>query len=600
MSKTFDRNPFVIPGFLFVTASMLLAQAPRNASVRIALVGDPVHQVTWTDQGLEKLKAIGFNEVQLNIAWGSRPFGEALDLIDVVTVTGEAELPGTAERRTELKRRVKLAEQHGLRTLFHFGSPFMDRNPYTGEVPRIPYRIDNVTYDSWYDIRNPKVAEHELALLREFRRQFPEVEDILVYTYDQDAWQTPEFEYNKFSYGIPLTERLPGYLDRLRQVWTDGRSGKARMWWEPGELSAGQVYEMLPKLPRTDFGLIIHSNIDEVHLVAPVDGWFQTVARMGRDLGLPVVAEGVFSSTPQETYSISIPAPRLVDEAYLAFMRTPGIIGIKEYVGINTNAPDLDLDILQARLHDNTRSTGELMTEITTRFGAGQADARDYLGLISDAFQAYPWEASPNTFAIGSQSPDHGWSGATIRGMDLPPNSAFTPAWNSTRHARLMVISDDARPDFWMLEDVELRCKVAADLLDRATDLYARLKGELTTAPDKAEFEQIQTGIDLFGRVSRSYALHLRETNVAQMLRQDLAAGRPMTAVLVKELGQLLTSDVANQQGHGRVVEMRRLYLENPQEFIRHYLIPSSVPLDLHDVVKEPTGLTTRGSPQYQ
>jgi hypothetical protein len=595
-----SNNSVVVPVLLLLASSTAFCQTLGRASVRIALLGDPVHQVKWTDEAVEKLKTIGFNEVQLNIAWGSRPFDEALDLIDVVTVPGEAELPGTAERQAELKRRVQLAQRHGLRMLFHFGSPFMDRNPYTGEVPRIPYRIDNVTYDSWYDILNPKVTDHELALLREFRRQFPDVEDILVYSYDQDAWQTPEFKYNKFSYGIPLTERLPGYLALLHRAWTEGRSGKAHMWWEPWELSAGQVYEILPKLPRTDFGLIIHSNIDEVHLVAPGDGWFQTVARMGRKLGLPVVAEGVFSSTPQETYSISIPAPRLVDEAYLTFMRTPGIIGIKEYVGINTNASDLNLDILQARLHDNSRSTDELVAEITSRFGAGQADARAYLDLISDAFQAYPWDASPNTFVIGAQSPDHGWSGATIRGMDLPSDSAFTPAWNSTRHARLMIISDDAHPDFWMLEDVELRCKAAADLLDRATDLYARLKGELTNRGDKAEFEQIQTGIDLFRRVSRSYALHLRETNVAQMLRQDLAAGRPMTAALVKELGQLLASDVANQQGHGRVVEMRRLCLENPEEFIHRYLITSSVPLDLHDAVKEPTGLTTRGSPQYQ
>ena len=53
-------------------------------------------------------------------------------------------------------------------------------------------------------------------------------DDILVYTYDQDAWQTPEFQYNRFSYGIPLSERLPSYLAALQQVWIDGRAGRAR------------------------------------------------------------------------------------------------------------------------------------------------------------------------------------------------------------------------------------------------------------------------------------------------------------------------------------------------------------------------------------
>jgi hypothetical protein len=77
--------------------------------------------------------------------------------------------------------------------------------------------------------------------------------------------------------------------------------------------------------------------------------------------------------------------------------------------------------------------------------------------------------------------------------------------------------------------------------------------------------------------VSRSYTLHLRETNVAEMLRQDLSAGRPMSATLVKELGQLLDSDVANQEGHGRVVEMRRLYNENAEAFVRRFLIPVDI-----------------------
>jgi hypothetical protein len=143
--------------------------------------------VAWTDEALEKHMAIGFNAVQLNIAWGSRPFGEPLNLLDVVTVPGEAELPGTPERRAELKRRVTLAKRPGLRTLFHFGSPYMDRNPYSGDVPRIPYHVDDVTFDSRYDILNPKVRDQELALLRELRRQFLGVDDILVYTYDQDA-----------------------------------------------------------------------------------------------------------------------------------------------------------------------------------------------------------------------------------------------------------------------------------------------------------------------------------------------------------------------------------------------------------------------------
>ena len=38
--------------------------------IRIGIIGNPVHKVAWTDESVAKLKAIGFNEVQLNIAWG--------------------------------------------------------------------------------------------------------------------------------------------------------------------------------------------------------------------------------------------------------------------------------------------------------------------------------------------------------------------------------------------------------------------------------------------------------------------------------------------------------------------------------------------------
>jgi len=558
----------IIAGFLLGT-SQLFSQATHPPDIRIAILGDPSHQVTWTDEAMEKLKAIGFNEVQLNLAWGSRPFGEALDLIDVVTVPGEHELAGTAERQAELKRRMALAKRHGLRILFHFGSPYMDRNPYTGDVPRIPYHVDDTTFDSWYDVLNPKVRDHEVALLREFRQQFPEVDDILVYTYDQDAWETPEYQYNKFSYGIPLSDRLPGYLAALHETWTEGRNGKARMWWEPWELSAGEVYTVLPKLPHSDFGLIIHSNIAEAQLALPVDGWFRNTARMCRSLALPVIAESFFVSASEEIEPLSIPSPRLVDEEYAAFLRVPGIVGIKDFYGINTSVPDFDVDLLQARLQNPARSTTELERDITVRFGPAQADVLAYLDLLSDARQTYPWDASWFGREVGRASTDHGWSAATIRGM-----SADTPSWESTRHAMFMK-TDSAQPHFWMLEDVQLRCQLAADILGKASDLGARIIAELPDSHDKAQFQQIQTDVDVFRRVSRSYALHLRETNIAQMLRQDLAAGRPMTPALVDELHRLLDADVENQQGIGRVVEMRRLYVQSPEDFVRRYLIPT-------------------------
>ena len=102
MGNSKNRYALTLSMLILLATPLLFSQAPGPPGIRIAILGDPAHQVAWTDEAMEKLKAIGFNTVQLNIAWGSRPFGEALDLVDVVTVPGEQELPGTAERRAEI------------------------------------------------------------------------------------------------------------------------------------------------------------------------------------------------------------------------------------------------------------------------------------------------------------------------------------------------------------------------------------------------------------------------------------------------------------------------------------------------------------------
>jgi hypothetical protein len=560
---------------LGVSAAPVIA-APHSPEIRIGILGNPNHQVIWSDAALERLKAIGFNEVQVNIAWGPRPFGEPLNLVDVVTVPGEKELPGTAAVRAELKRRVALARKHGLRVLFNFGSPRADYDPYTGTDAangRISgdYRVDDKTTRSWYDVTDPRVRAHELALLAEFRRQFPDISDILVYTYDQHAWQTPEFQRTEHSYGVPLDRRLSPYLKALHKVWTEGRPNASRMWWEPWELSAGQVYAMLPELPHQGFGLIIHSNIAEAQLAQPVDTWVRNTTRLAKDLKLPVVIESFFASATEEIEPLSIPAPRLVDEEYHAFLAVPGVVGIKEYFGINTDINDVDMDVLQARFHGDARSYGALLTAITTRkYGPAAPTAKAYLDLLSDALQTYPWDASWFGREVGKASIDHGWSAATIRGAAWQ-----TPSWQSTRKGRFMK-TDDSEPSFWMLEDVQLRCGQTADILDRAKTLYPILSAKLGRASDRAHFAQIAADADRFRRVVRSYEYHLRETNIAAMLRRDLAEQRPLSPDLVNEMAGLLERDAANQDGRGRVVEMVRLFARSPGEFLRRFLQPTT------------------------
>ena len=147
-----------------------------------------------------------------------------------------------------------------------------------------------------------------------------------------------------------------------------------------------------------------------------------------------------------------------------------------------------------------------------------------------------------------------------------------------------------------MLEDIQLRCQIAADTMQQALTIGKELLSRITSPEEKALFETIQRDADYFRRVSLSYALHIRETNVAQQLRQNLAQQKPLNPRLVTEMGKLLDADVINQDDRGRapalssiflsfevvndnrkgrVIEMRRLIAEDPAAFVLNYLVPT-------------------------
>ena len=235
---------------------------------RVGFLGSPVRpDVPWTRENLARLKALGFNTIQLNIAWGARPGDEPLNLEDVVSLPGEAAAalgplplpldssPGPehlAERGAALRERIGLCRELGLRTIFHFGSPY------------------NAIYSHWQGldggmrqcILDGRTPEYYVALLEAFGAQFPGVDDILVYTYDQDAWLCSEFGDCGHCRGIPLHERLVPYVNRLAATWRR-ISPAGRLWWSPWELSAGQVLQCVDLLEPAGLGLDLHPNIAE-------------------------------------------------------------------------------------------------------------------------------------------------------------------------------------------------------------------------------------------------------------------------------------------------------------------------------------------------
>src|ERR1035437_7442498 len=138
--------------------------------------------VPWTREAIGQLKKLGFNTIQLDVAWGRRPGDEPLNIEDVVQLSAEQDqqypqvvplrcLPGAEareKRRAELRRRIALCREAGLRTSFHFGAPYNAHARYGDGPPNC--------------LMDQKLARRYELLLEVFARDFPGVDDLLVYT----------------------------------------------------------------------------------------------------------------------------------------------------------------------------------------------------------------------------------------------------------------------------------------------------------------------------------------------------------------------------------------------------------------------------------
>jgi len=206
---------------------------------RVGFLGCPSKpDVRWTERNVLKLKKLGFNTLQLSIAWGSRPGDEPLNLEDVVDMSeikefiqklplrSSREVKKIKTRKENLMARIKLCKNLGMRSIFHFGAPYNMHCRFGDNPPNC--------------LNDPVIQNFYSALLIAFDRQFPGVDDLLLYTYDQDAWLCNEFGTCPKCVGIPLHYRVSKFVNSIANTWKK-INPNGKLWWEPWELSAGQV-----------------------------------------------------------------------------------------------------------------------------------------------------------------------------------------------------------------------------------------------------------------------------------------------------------------------------------------------------------------------
>lgn len=514
---------------------------------RVALVGTPSQpHREWTTATLDQLRRDGFTAVQVNIAWSYRPNDEPLNLEDIIVVEGAPAsnadpATSTTTRLEILRRRTELAHSRGLRTLLHVGLPFQGRAGFDGlPLPQC--------------ISDSAVADRYESALRSLAREMPGLDDVLIYTYDQDAWLCSEFGTCPRCAGVPLDERLPQFLDRLAAAWRSART-EGRMWWEPWELSAGQALTCLSKLRSPGIGVMVHSNIGEVITVDAGDVFLKNIADLAGQKGIPVIAEVFLSSSNEEVEPWThLPVPACTLDQLRSLASVPGVMGVKEYFGLQDDPWDVNALATVEYLRDPDATDDDVLARVAHRFDADWLPS--FWKMASRAYRLYPWDLSWFARQLGNSHPTHSLQAAILRGTQTAASEWDTPAWRSSRHGVFMRSTADAAHP-WELEDARLRFALAASEMQRAVEVVQEKCPESVDAIS-AHIRRQQADAARFVTRCTAYECHLAETLLAQQART--AADDDRRVDFISQLRLTLQRDLANQK--------RELALPRPERLM--------------------------------
>ena len=404
-------------------------------------------------------------------------------------------------------------------------------------------------------------------LLQIFAREFKGVDDILLYTYDQDAWLCNEFGPCPRCLGIPLHERLVPFLDRLAGVWRKARP-RGRLWWEPWELSAGQVLCCVEQLNPRKIGLALHANIAEVQATLPVDRWLRNTCQLAHRRGLAVIIEYFLGGSSEELEPLAhLAHPPVTFRGLQRMAKLPGVVGLKEYYGLNPTIEDPDLRVTSLFFANPDATEEQALQTLARPYGRAAKGITDFWRLTSEGMELFPWETSWFIREFGRSDPAHSLSAAMIRGQQ-----AHTPSWESTRRAIFMK-TDNLASDPWLLEDVQLRCQLAAEAWQQAEILGRKL---LPTVPANMSggFKKNLEDLAKARSRARAYAWHLRETNLVALLRQSREKGEKTPGSIVKQLKSAMKADLDNQKGEWPEMAAALTLLQNDlARFLETYFL---------------------------
>lgn len=549
--------------------------AAQRVAYKVGFLGVPCHpQVDWNAANLRRMKKLGFNVLQLNIAWGYRPNDEPLNLEDVIDLPpGMALTPGDKDRKeartperiaarsAKLRQRIEISRQFGFRTMFHFGTPAV---LYPPESPG--------SSDALLDqcIRDEPTMDRYVTLIKAFHAKFPGVDDLLCYTYDQNAWLCSEAGACPRCQGVPLSERVSKFINTLARTWRELKP-KGTWFWEPWELSAGQTYQSLDLLDASCVGLSLHSSIAEVQIALPADRWFRNMLTKAADRNIPVIGE-LWTGSPTEEMEpfLHIATPLATLRALRAVNNAGKLKGIKEYYGNVPDKEDPNLRMTGIFFKNPGISDEGALAKLAQPYNQAAEGVATYWKLSSEAIEMYPWDVSWRAREVGRSDPRHPMTAAVLKGA-----SWQTPEWQSNRRTAFMRTDQTDSPNFWMREDIQLRFEQSASKMQAAITAAQTVQSKIPIA-FKATFDKSVE--ELAGLKTRvlAYAYHLRETNLADLIRAAAKQGLKVNEQNVQELRALLVKDQKNMGSAEPMGSAITLFDSDLDKFMETYFLSSA------------------------
>lgn len=513
----------------------------------VGIVGNPsVPDISWSDEQLDKITDLGVNMVQLSIAWGGKPADEVLNLEDL----------DDPAQREKFKFRIAQAKKHGLKTIAHFGIPkVVNANPVRPAC-----------------ILDSEVQKKTVTRIKNFLTDFPGVDDVLVYTFDQQAWLCSEFGPCPRCSGIPVGERLPAFLDLLNDAMRSVRPN-SRLWWKPWELSRGQVVTVLERVKAEGFGLALNpSTSNEVYPFNDrsfaSDLGVKRMVRSAYERGIPVMGE--FDHTfYKPLYAIEDYFPRLIYEQMRGWKEMEGLVAVKEYYGFAPSTFSANCAMLKAWMRSPDAKLETLLEEIAAPYGKEAAplmiQAWEY---VAQSVEAFPWDT---TYLIGPMGLDRGNDGShDWKPVTISSGTWDTPIWQANRRGNFM-LTDEPKAHPWVFEDAGLRLEDSAALAFKAVSFFEKAIAAGGDREDDIR-NQMQTTLRM-ARSIRMKSLHFLQTLATQNAR--MVQNDPQQfSIVVKHLEALLKKDVENQGGRAEVAQKFAELQRDPKAWIKANYVP--------------------------